>query len=441
MVSMAARANGEKRPLLLGRYEVGKLLGRGNFAKVYHAKNVRTGDEAAIKVMEKEKIFKSGLVAHIKREIAVLRRVRHPNIVQLFEVMATKTKIYFVMEYVRGGELFHRVAKGRLREDVARKYFQQLVSAVNFCHARGVYHRDIKAENLLVDENGDLKVSDFGLSAVADQMRQDGLFHTVSPFQDRTLMSCTVKFTRARSAAAVVSPDSPASSTVSRHQPERRITIPEIMENRWFRKGFRQIKFYVADDKVIHSFDDSDSPPPTPRDEPETEWDDSSSSGSSCSSSPRTPCALTASASSPLLTSNTTYGFDLPRPTSLNAFDIISFSPGFDLSGLFEERGQDTRFVSGAPATKIIEKLEEIAGTVNFAVRAKDCQVSLDGMKEGGMGPLSIAAEIFELTPELVVVEVKRKAGDRGEYEEFFNKRLKPGLQNLVYDGSTGKIS
>ncbi|OAY85179.1 CBL-interacting serine/threonine-protein kinase 12 [Ananas comosus] len=481
MVSMAARANGEKRPLLLGRYEVGKLLGRGNFAKVYHAKNVRTGDEAAIKVMEKEKIFKSGLVAHIKREIAVLRRVRHPNIVQLFEVMATKTKIYFVMEYVRGGELFHRVAKGRLREDVARKYFQQLVSAVNFCHARGVYHRDIKAENLLVDENGDLKVSDFGLSAVADQMRQDGLFHTFCgtpayvapevlarkgydaakadiwscgvvlfvlmagylPFQDRNLNVMYRKIYKgAFRCPRWFSPElTRLLHRILDTNPERRITIPEIMENRWFRKGFRQIKFYVADDKVIHSFDDSDSPPPTPRDEPETEWDDSSSSGSSCSSSPRTPCALTASASSPLLTGNTTYGFDLPRPTSLNAFDIISFSPGFDLSGLFEERGQDTRFVSGAPATKIVEKLEEIAGTVNFAVRAKDCQVSLDGMKEGGMGPLSIAAEIFELTPELVVVEVKRKAGDRGEYEEFFNKRLKPGLQNLVYDGSTGKIS
>ncbi|KAJ8504802.1 hypothetical protein OPV22_005688 [Ensete ventricosum] len=106
--------------------------------------------------------------------------IRHPYIVQLFEVMATKTKIYFVMEYVRGGELFSRVAKGRLREDTARRYFQQLISAVAFCHARGVFHRDLKPENLLVDENGDLKVSDFGLSAVAEQSRGgDGLLHTL----------------------------------------------------------------------------------------------------------------------------------------------------------------------------------------------------------------------------------------------------------------------
>ncbi|CAN1812171.1 CBL-interacting serine/threonine-protein kinase 12 [Linum perenne] len=81
------------------------------------------------------------------------------------------------MEYVRGGELFNKVAKGQLKEDVAR-YFQQLISAVAFCHACGVFHRDLKPENLLLDEEGNLKVSDFGLSTVADQIRQDGLFHT-----------------------------------------------------------------------------------------------------------------------------------------------------------------------------------------------------------------------------------------------------------------------
>ncbi|GMQ01964.1 hypothetical protein CsSME_00048404 [Camellia sinensis var. sinensis] len=117
-----------------GRYEVGKLLGHGTFATVYHARNIQTGESVAIKVIDKEKILKGGLIAHIKREISILRRVRHPNIVQLFEVMATKSNIYFVMEYVRGGELFNKVAKGRLKEDLAKKYFQQLISAVSFCH-------------------------------------------------------------------------------------------------------------------------------------------------------------------------------------------------------------------------------------------------------------------------------------------------------------------
>ncbi|TVU23876.1 hypothetical protein EJB05_26261, partial [Eragrostis curvula] len=132
--SASAAASGSSKRggggLLLGRYELGRLLGHGTFAKVYHARHADTGESVAIKVLDKEKALRHGLVPHIKREIAILRCVRHPNIVRLFEVMATKSKIYFVMELVRGGELFARVAKGRLKEDTARRYFQQLISAV-----------------------------------------------------------------------------------------------------------------------------------------------------------------------------------------------------------------------------------------------------------------------------------------------------------------------
>ncbi|XP_061342704.1 CBL-interacting serine/threonine-protein kinase 12-like isoform X10 [Gastrolobium bilobum] len=408
--------------LILGRYEIGKLLGHGTFAKVYHARNIKTGEGVAIKVIDKEKILKGGLVAHIKREISILRRVRHPNIVQLFEVMATKTKIYFVMEYVRGGELFNKVAKGRLKEEVARKYFQQLISAVEFCHARGVFHRDLKPENLLLDENGNLKVSDFGLSAVSDQIRQDGLFHTFCgtpayvapevlarkgydgakvdlwscgvvlfvlmagylPFHDQNVMAMYKKIYRGEfRCPRWFSPDlSRLLTRLLDTKPETRMAIPEIMENRWFKKGFKQIKFYVEDDRIRR------------RNAP------------------------------------------LPRPASLNAFDIISFSPGFDLSGLFEEKGDEARFVTAAPVSKIISKLEEIGHLVRFSVRKKDCRVSLEGTREGVKGPLTIAAEIFELTPSLVVVEVKKKGGDRAEYERFCNDELKPGLLNLMKDES-----
>ena len=124
----------------------------------------------------------------------------------------------------------------------------------------------------------------------------------------------------------------------------------------------------------------------------------------------------------------------MPRPPSLNAFDIISFSPGFNLSGLFEEKEDETRFVTAAPVNRIISKLEEIAQLVRFSVRKKDCRVSLEGTREGVRGPLTIAAEIFELTPSLVVVEVKKKGGDRAEYERFCNDELKPGLQNLLVE-------
>ncbi|XP_021811891.1 CBL-interacting serine/threonine-protein kinase 12-like [Prunus avium] len=440
---------------LLGRFEIGKLLGHGTFAKVYHAKNIKTNESVAIKVIDKEKILKGGLIAHIKREISILRRVRHPNIVQLFEVMATKAKIYFVMEYVRGGELFNKVAKGRLKEEVARKYFQQLISAVGFCHARGVYHRDLKPENLLLDENGDLKVSDFGLSAVSDEIRQDGLFHTFCgtpayvapevlgrkgydaakvdiwscgvvlfvlmagylPFHDQNVMAMYKKIYKGEFrcprwfSAELVR----LLTRLLDINPDTRITIADVMENRWFKKGFKHIKFYIDHDDRLCNVED---------DEEDRFSDVSSLSDQSCMSESEAEFETRRKLTS------------LPRPASLNAFDIISFSAGFDLSGLFEERGEEARFVSGAPVSTIISKLEEIAKVVSFSVRKKDCRVSLEGSREGVKGPLTIAAEIFELTPSLVVLEVKKKAGDKAEYDQFCNTELRPGLQNLMIEES-----
>lgn len=160
------------------RYELRRLLGQDTFAKVHHARDVKTSMNVAIKIIDKEKIVKAGMIDQIKCEISAMKLVRHSNIVQLYEVMASKKKIYCVMEYVKGGELYNKVSKGKLKEDVTRKLFQQLINAIDFCHSRGVYHRDLKPENLLLDENGNLKISDFGLSALAESKCQDGLLHT-----------------------------------------------------------------------------------------------------------------------------------------------------------------------------------------------------------------------------------------------------------------------
>lgn len=384
----AREAACSKKPLLLGRFEVGKLLGQGNFAKVYHARNVGTGEEVAIKVIEKEKVFKSGLTSHIKREIAVLRRVRHPHIVQLYEVMATKLRIYFVMEYVRGGELFARVSKGPLPEPDARRYFQQLVSAVAFCHARGVYHRDIKPENLLVDDAGDLKVSDFGLSAVAEQMRHDGLFHTFCgtpayvapevlsrrgydaakadlwscgvvlfvlgagflPFQDRNLVGMYRKIHRGEfRCPRWFSPDLlRLLRRLLDTKPQRRAAVEEIMEDAWFKVGFRRFSFRVEDDRSFTCFDLEDYlEAPTPPDTPRTadEGEDAHAAAACEEEGPRKKEGrrmLTSCGSSPSLLEGgfgPKLGGSSMRRSSLNAFDLISFSAGFDLSGLFEEDG------------------------------------------------------------------------------------------------------
>ncbi|XVE51474.1 hypothetical protein DITRI_Ditri02bG0043800 [Diplodiscus trichospermus] len=438
----------KKGTILMHRFEVGRLLGQGTFAKVYHARNLTTGQSCAIKVIDKEKIRKGGLMDQIKREISVMRLVKHPNVVRLYEVMASKAKIYFVMEYARGGELFNKIAKGKLKEDAARHYFQQLIAAVDYCHSRGVYHRDLKPENLLLDEKGNLKVSDFGLSALRESRRQDGLLHTTCgtpayvapevinkkgydgakadiwscgvilyvllagflPFQDENLMEMYRKICRGDFRCPQWFPPEVRKllSKILDPNPSQRIAVAKIMENSWFRKGYKQI----------------DTPPPSPYarrldllisdvhaafDSPDCENSDQNEA-----MVPRTPV----------------------KPSCFNAFDIISLSQGFDLSGLFEKdlnQRKFSRFTTRKPATDIVSKFEQIAQTESFSIKNKDGKVKLQGSKEGRKGQLAIDAEIFEVTPSFYVVEMKKTAGDTLEYKNFCNEELKPSLKDIVW--------
>jgi 5'-AMP-activated protein kinase, catalytic alpha subunit len=165
---------------LTERYEMGKLLGKGVFGKVHYARDLESNQGVAIKIMDKDRVLKAGLSEQVKREITTMRLVEHKNIVRLHEVMATRNKIYIIMEYAKGGEVLDKVKRSsRLTEADAHRYFQQLIGALDHCHSRGMYHRDLKPENLLLDENGDLKVSHFGLSVFLESRRTDGLLHTV----------------------------------------------------------------------------------------------------------------------------------------------------------------------------------------------------------------------------------------------------------------------
>lgn len=411
--------------VLLRRYELGRLLGQGTFAKVYYARSLVTNQSVAIKIIDKEKITKVGLIDQIKREISILRMVKHPNIVLLYEVMATRTKIYFVMEYAKGGELFDKVAKGKLREELAWKYFHQLINAVDFCHSRGVFHRDIKPENLLLDENDDLKVSDFGLSALSECKRQDGLLHTTCgtpayvapevinrkgydgvkadiwscgvvlyvllagylPFHDTNLMELYRKIGKSdfkcpswfpndvrRLLARILDPD-----------PNTRISVAKIKESSWYRKGLKY-KFM----KAAAAEQENGG---VERHEP-------------------------------------------TRPPSLNAFDIISLSVGFDLSGLFEDgpRRRETRFLVRRPVTEIVSKLGEIGKRLRMKVKKKDAGLfSLESCREGRKGFLSIDAEIFELTPSFHIVEVRKSDGDTMEYQKTLDEDIRPILKDIVW--------
>lgn len=423
------------------RFELGRLLGNGSFGKVHYARNLESNQSVAIKMMDKEKVLKVGLSEQIRREITTMRLVAHKNIVQLHEVMATRNKIYFVMEYVKGGELFDKVAKGgKLTEGVAHKYFQQLISAVDYCHSRGVYHRDLKPENLLLDENENLKVSDFGLSALSESKQQDGLLHTSCgtpayvapeviskkgydgaksdiwscgvilfvlvagylPFQGPNLMEMYRKIERGdfrcpswfshklqRLLCKILDPN-----------PSTRVSIQKIRGSTWFRKGPRETLTVKEG---------------TPSEN------------------------ATTKAAATLNVRHKKNAHEDVKPltvTNLNAFELISFSNGFDLSGLFLEKEyrKEARFTSDKPASAIISKLEDVAKLLNLRVRKKDNGVvKMQVRKEGRNGFLQFDTEIFEITSSYHLIEMKQTSGDSLEYRKLLEEDIRPALRDIVW--------
>ncbi|KAH9604459.1 hypothetical protein KSS87_016526 [Heliosperma pusillum] len=421
----------------VGKYELGKTLGEGNFAKVKFAKNVETGDFFAIKILNRDLVLRHKMIEQIKREIATMKVIKHPNVVQLHEVMASKTKIYMVLELVDGGELFDIIAKqGRLKESDARKYFQQLIDAVDYCHSRGVYHRDLKPENLLLDSFGVLKIADFGLSVFSQQVREDGLLHTACgtpnyvapevltdkgydgaasdvwscgvilfvlmagylPFDDPNLMTLYKKIQRAE----VMYPSwfsSGARKLIKRildPNPLTRIALSDILQDEWFKKDYHSPSFEEEEDVNLDDID----------------------------------AAFNNSERENLVTERR------EKPVSMNAFELISGSQGFSLDSLFnKEPGivkRETRFTSQCPANEIVSKIEEAAKSLDFNVRKQNYKMKLQGHTSGRKGRLSVATEVFEVAPSLHVVELRKTGGDTLEFHKFY-KNFSSGLKDIVW--------
>ncbi|XP_072161684.1 serine/threonine-protein kinase MARK2 isoform X3 [Bemisia tabaci] len=158
------RSTTNNRAPHIGKYKLLKTIGKGNFAKVKLAKHIPTGKEVAIKIIDKTQL-NPGSLQKLFREVRIMKMLDHPNIVKLFQVIETEKTLYLVMEYASGGEVFdYLVLHGRMKEKEARAKFRQIVSAVQYCHQKKIIHRDLKAENLLLDSEMNIKIADFGFS-------------------------------------------------------------------------------------------------------------------------------------------------------------------------------------------------------------------------------------------------------------------------------------
>ncbi|XP_026414592.1 CBL-interacting protein kinase 32-like isoform X2 [Papaver somniferum] len=389
---------------LVGKYELGRTIGEGTFAKVKFAKNSETGEPVAIKILDKEKVLKHKMAEQIRREISTMKLIKHPYVVQLYEVMGSKTKIFIVLEFVTGGELFEKVP-----------------------------------ENLLLDVCGNLKISDFGLSALSQQVKEDGLLHTSCgtpnyvapevlkdrgydgaaadlwscgvilfvllagylPFDDSNLMVLYKKI----SAAEYIYPpwiSFGALRLITRildPNPTTRITVPEILNDEWFRKGFKRPVFQEIDDINLGDVEAVfKGPEGTPINQIRAKKEE--------------------------------------QPVAMNAFELISLSRGLNLGNLFEveqsEIKRETRFTSKCPANEIICKIEEAAKPLGFDVHKNNYKMDLENVNAGRKGKLKVSTEVFQMAPSLHMVEVRKKKGDTLEFLKFY-KKIATQLKDVVW--------
>ncbi|RZB55583.1 CBL-interacting serine/threonine-protein kinase 21 isoform F [Glycine soja] len=354
----------------IGKYQLGRTIGEGTFSKVKLAVNGNNGQKVAIKVIDKHMVLENNLKNQVKREIRTMKLLHHPNIVRIHEVIGTKTKIYIVMEYVSGGQLFDKISYGeKLNACEARKLFQQLIDALKYCHNKGVYHRDLKPENLLLDSKGNLKVSDFGLSAlqkhndvlntrcgspgyVAPELLlskgYDGaaadvwscgviLFELLAgylPFNDRNLMNLYGKIWKAeyRCPPWFTQNQKKLIAKILEPRPVKRITIPDIVEDEWFQTDYKPVFASEFDQNI--NLDDVD---------------------------------VAFNSIKENIREST-----IPKSSSfINAFQLIAMSQDLDLSGLFEEQDekkQRTRLGSKHTINETIEKIEAAATDVGLSI-------------------------------------------------------------------------
>ncbi|KAD4385154.1 hypothetical protein E3N88_25322 [Mikania micrantha] len=361
--------------------------------------------------------------------------IEDPQTSERRQIARVKVKIEFKLGFVVNDQDRKEAnwgwwaSKGKLSESDGRKLFQQLIDGVAYCHDKGVYHRDLKLENVLVDAEGSIKISDFGLSALPQHFRDDGLLHTTCgspnyvapeilsnrgydgatsdtwscgvilyviltgylPFDDRNLAVLYQKIFK----GDVQMPkwlSSGAKNLIKRildPNPKTRITMADIKVDEWFKQDY--VPAIVDEEEEDVAIDDEvlslhEAPTDSEKD-PES-------------------------------------------PAHINAFELIGMSSSLDLSGFFEKEDvseRKVRFTSTYSPRTLLEKIEDTVSQMGFGVQKRNGKLKVlqDHKGQRKSCNLSVTAEVFEINPSLYVVELRKNSGECSVYRQLCDKVLK----------------
>ena len=161
--------DGKVRAIKLSDYEMGDTLGTGSFGRVKIARNKKTGEYVAMKIMKKIEILKSKQADHIANEIKILSMIQHPFVITFGGFTQDERNLYLDLELINGGELFTYLrGVGRFPVDQARLYISQIVCIFDYLHNKNIIYRDLKPENILIHKSGYLKLTDFGFAKIVE---------------------------------------------------------------------------------------------------------------------------------------------------------------------------------------------------------------------------------------------------------------------------------
>jgi 5'-AMP-activated protein kinase catalytic alpha subunit len=432
----------------IGSYYLGRTLGEGTYGKVKYGEHAETGDAVAIKILDKDRLVNNNMVAQIKKEILILKHLHHPNVVDLQEVLASKDKVYMVMELVPGGELFDKVvAEGPLSEAEARRVFQELLDGLEYCHKQGIYHRDLKPENVLLAADGTVKLSDFGLGYLPSESLHTDLLQTTCgtpnyvapevlirrgyqgepadiwslgvclyvimagylPFDEASLPALFKVIARAQyTIPPWFSPEmTHVLKLILNPDPTRRATIAQLRRHPWVAQDYKPPPLF-RQSMTAETADSDDVFGPLVEPQLLTQEEQTSTA--------QNHSAVTRS------------------QKQMNAFELINAA--LDLSALFEAREdvvtRHTRFTSNATVPVILDRIEEAAQQLGArAQRRGPARTRL--LMSSQRGPLTVNVEVLVVIPGLHMAEVLRVKGDSLDFYIFYNQltqRLKGIITN-----------